>query len=76
MKRFRLLRNIFLVITLCLSHLMCVHVAYSYCELLWCGQYGLCSAPASTAFLFCIPYGAAILICLLLAWWFHRKAQR
>ena len=66
---------LFFVLTLLLSHVMCAVVAYNYASLLWCGKYGLCSAPASTAFLLMIPYGIGIIICAALAWLFHKKAR-
>ncbi|MBQ9959117.1 MAG: hypothetical protein IJP01_02055 [Oscillospiraceae bacterium] len=52
---------------------MCAAVAYSYCELLWCGRYGLCSAPASTAFLLALPFWAGILLCAVPAICLYRR---
>ena len=59
-----------------LSDVMCAAVAYNYCTLQWCGQYGGCSAPADTAFLLCIPYGVGVVICIALTWIFYKKHQK
>ena len=65
----------FYILTLLLSHTTCVVVAYNYASLLWCGKYGGCSAPASTAFLLTIPLGIGIMICTVLAIIFKRRAK-
>ena len=67
------LSRLFLVLALVLSHTMCAVVASQYTGLLYCGRFGLCSAPASTALLFLIPFLIGILICLGLAWAFREK---
>lgn len=59
-----------------LTDVMCAAVAYNYCTLQWCGQYGGCSAPADTAFLLCIPYGVGIIICVTLTWIFSQKHRK
>ena len=66
---------LFSILTLILSHSMCVLVAYNYASLLYCGKYGACSAPASTAFLYAIPFGIGILICAVLAAIFKHKTS-
>ena len=75
MKKYRYLRNLFSVLAVLLSDVMCAVVAYHYCALQWCGQYAGCSAPAHTAFLLCIPYGIGIMICVALAWLSLKKYQ-
>ena len=67
-------RNLFLGLALILSHLCCVHVSIAYANLWWGGRYLAYSAPASVAFFYVIPYAVGILICLLLAWRFHKKS--
>ena len=62
MKKHRLLAYIFAALAILLSNVMCATVAYSYCSLEYCGRYLGCSAPPDTAFLYCIPYGAGIII--------------
>ena len=59
-----------------LSHSMCAVVAYSYCALLWGGQYAGYSAPASTAFLYAIPFVISIIVSILLAVDCGKKAAR
>ena len=59
-----------------LSHTMCAHVAYGYCEMLWGARCAGYSAPASTAFLLAIPYAAAIAVCTALALFFRKRAER
>ena len=67
---------LFCILALVLSHAMCAAVAYTYCELLWCGQYGGCSAPASIAFLLAIPYCIGIAICIGLTILYYKKGQK
>lgn len=69
MKRYQVLKLLFLGLALLLSHAMCAETAYNYCSL----KLGFGSAPASVAFLTLIPYTVGILICLAFAWFFHRK---
>lgn len=76
MKKYKILSYIFTALALILSHLMCITIAYDYASMLWCGRYGLNSAPASVVFLLIIPYGIAILICALVAYLLHRKAKQ
>jgi len=66
MKLFRRLAMLFAALGVLLSHVMWAAVAYNYCDLQW-------GAPASTAFLLCVPYGVGIGICGALAWFFHKK---
>ena len=54
---------------------MCAVVAYNYCALQWGGRYAAYSAPASTAFLYFIPYGIGIVLCIILARFFHKKQK-
>ena len=67
---------IFGILTLVLSHVTCAVVAYTYCNLFWCGQYGGCSAPASTAFILAISYGIAIAACAILSTVFYKKSKK
>lgn len=73
MKKYRSLYYGFAALAVLLSDAMCAAVAYSYCQLEWCGRYAGCSAPASTAFLLAIPYTAGIAICAVLSMRFCRK---
>lgn len=62
-----------LALALLLSHAMCAVISSEYTGLFYCGKYGLCSAPPSVAFLFAIPFLFGILICLGLAYAFHKQ---
>ena len=73
MKRNKALTYLFAALAILLSDVMCAAVAYGYCALQWGGRYAGYSAPANTALLLCVPYGAGIGICALLAWLFHKK---
>lgn len=65
----------FFALSLLLSHGMCVVVAWS-CRDMLCGIAHSCySAPASTAFLYLIPFGAGIAVCGALGWYFLRKEK-
>ncbi len=73
MKKYKCLAGIFAVLAISLSNVMCAVVAYNYCALQWGGRYARCSFPPSTAFVYCIPYGLGIIICVTLAWIFYKK---
>jgi len=60
------------IIALIVSHIMCIVVAYNYASILHCVG---CSAPASTAFLYIIPFGIFILICVIIWYILQRKYQ-
>ena len=70
------LSNVFGVLAVALSDMMCAVVAYSYCDLLWGGKAAGYSAPASTAFLYAVPYGIGIAVCAVLAFAFRKKAVK
>lgn len=63
----------FTALAVLLSDVMCAVVAYHYGALQVGGQIGLNSAPASTAFVFVIPYGIGIAACAALAVVCRRK---
>lgn len=65
--------RLFIVLAILLSDIMCAVVAYNYCALQWGGRYAGYSAPASTAFLYFIPYGIGVIFCLILARFFYKK---
>ena len=66
---------LFIVLAILLSDIMCAVVAYNYCALQWGGQYAGYSAPASTAFLYVIPYGVGVVLCIILAYLFYKKQK-
>ena len=68
MKKYRWLSVLCWIGVLILSHVMCAVVAYNYASLLWCGRYGLCSAPADTAFFYAIPFGMGMAVLGVLGW--------
>ena len=67
------LSRIFIFVALVLSHWMVAVTAYNYCDMLWAIEYKGFSAPANVAFFLALPYTAAILICLSMAFVFRRK---
>ena len=67
--------DLFIVLAILLSDVMCAVVAYNYCALQWGGQYAGYSAPASTAFLYVIPYGVGVVLCIILAYLFYKKQK-
>lgn len=76
MKKYKHLACIFAALAILLSNVMCAVVAYNYCDLLWGGRYAGYSAPPGVAFVYCIPYGAGIIICVILTRIFSKKHQR
>lgn len=76
MKKYKHLARLFSALAVLLSNVMCAVVAYSYCTLQWGGRYEGYSAPPDAAFVYCIPYGAGIVICFTLAWIFNKKRHK
>ena len=69
------LSYLFIALAVLLSDAMCAVVAFSYRDML-CGiEHSCYSAPASVAFLYAIPFGVAIIVCIALAYIFRRKAK-
>lgn len=65
----------FIAIAILLSDIMCAVVAFNYRDML-CGIEHLCySAPASTAFLYAIPFGIGIIICAIIAYTLYKKSR-
>ena len=67
------LSNLFIVLAIVLSNIMCIVVAYNYRDML-CGiEHAGYSAPASTAFLYAIPFVVGIIVCAILAIRFRKQ---
>ena len=58
--------NLFLILAVLLSDVMCAVIAYNYCDMMWGIKYAGYSAPVSTAFLVAIPFAIAIVVCVVL----------
>lgn len=65
--------NIFIVLAVILSDVMCAVVGYNYAIMQWGIRYAGYSAPASTAFLHAIPFAVGIIVCAALAIRFRKK---
>ena len=72
----KILSVIFGALAVLLSDIMCAVIAYNYCDLLWGGRYAGYSAPASTAFVYAIPYAIGITVSVVLAIVFRKKAAK
>ena len=70
MKKFS---TIFIVLAVILSNVMCAVVGYNYATMQWGIKYAGYSAPASTAFLYAIPFVIGIIVCAILAIRFRKK---
>lgn len=67
--------HLFIVLAILLSDILCSVVAFHYRDML-CGiQHAGYSAPASTAFLYAIPFGIGILICAVAAYTLAKKSR-
>ena len=66
---------VFIIAAILLSDIMCVVVSSSYTNMVWGIKYAGYSAPASVAFLYVIPFAAAIIVCIILALYFRKKAD-
>ena len=69
----KILSNLFLVLAVLLSDVICAVVAYNYCNMVWGIKYAYFSAPASTAFLAAIPFIIAIVVCVVIALYFKKR---
>ena len=69
------LSNLFIILAILMSDAMCAFVAYSYRDMLRGIDHMGYSAPASVAFLHAIPFGVAIIVCIVLACIFRRKVK-
>lgn len=67
--------NIFIVLAVILSDVMCAVVAYNYCTMQWGIKYAGYSAPASVAFLYVIPYGIGIMACVIITMVLKKKGK-
>ena len=69
------LHILFAAIAVLLSDIMCFVIAYNYRDML-CGiEHAGFSAPASTAFIYAVPFLIGIIICTVLAIRFHKKTK-
>jgi len=68
--------NIFIVLAVILSDVMCAVVAYNYCTMQWGAKYAGYSAPVSVAFLYAIPYGVGIVVCVIVAMVLRRRGNK
>lgn len=67
------LSYLFTALAIVLSDIMCFVVAYNYRDMI-CGiEHAGYSAPASTAFLYAIPFVVGIIVCAVLAIRFRKK---
>ena len=75
MKTYKACTTGFIVVALILSHIMCIHVAYAYSNMLWGIEYAGYSAPANVAFILIIPYMVGVLLALVIALVFRKRAM-
>ena len=67
--------NVFIALAIILSDVMCAVVAYNYCAMQWGAKYAGYSTPASVAFLYLIPYGIGIAVCVGMAMVLRKKGK-
>ena len=65
--------DVFIVLAVILSAVMCAVVGYNYATMQWGIKYAGYSAPVSTAFLYAIPFVVGIIVCAILAIRFRKK---
>lgn len=65
--------NIFIVLAVVLSDVMCAVVGYNYATMQWGIKYAGYSAPANIAFLYATPFVVGIVVCVILAIRFRKK---
>jgi hypothetical protein len=69
------LSNVFGLLAVLLSNVMCAVVAYNYCDIKWGIRYAAYSAPTYVAFLCAIPYLIGIIVCVFIAVVLGRKER-
>ena len=74
-KRMKNLKILFISLTLVLSHLACMIVAYNYRDILCGMEHAGYSAPPELALIYGIPFALGAGICALLAFYFHRRSK-
>ena len=67
--------NIFGALAIILSNVMCAVVAYNAGILYMGGKYGMYSAPVWVAFLYAIPFGIGIAVCVIVTVVLRRKEK-
>lgn len=67
--------NLFIALAVLLSNVMCAVVAYNYCAMQWGVRYAMYSAPAWVAFLYAIPFGIGIAVCVVVAVVMRRRGK-
>ena len=67
--------RLFTWLAIILSDVMCAVVAYNYCRMQWGAKYAAYSAPAWVAFLYAIPYGIGIVVCVVVAAVLKKKSE-
>lgn len=69
------LSYVFAALAILLSDVMCAVIAYNYCALDWGSRYEGWSASSSTAFVYAIPYGIGIIVCIVLSIVLFKKSK-
>ena len=69
------IRNIFILLAVILSDVMCAVVAYNFGILYLGGRYGMYSAPTWVAFLYGIPFAIGIVVCVIVALVLEKKEK-
>ena len=72
-KRMKKWSHLFTALAIVLSDMMCFVVAYHYRDMLCGMEHAGYSTPASTAFLYAIPFAVGIIACAVLAIRFRKK---
>lgn len=71
------IRKILIVISLVLSHLMCIHVAAGYTDTAWGNKMGLYSGgPPALSVIYAFPYIIGIVICMILSRVLRKKESQ
>ena len=69
------LHILFAAIAVLLSDIMCFVVAYNYRDMLCSTEHAGFSAPASTAFIYAVPFLIGIAVCVILSIRFYKKTK-
>lgn len=67
--------NMFLVLAVLLSDVMCAVVAYNFCRMQWGARYAMYSAPAWVAFVYAVPFAIGIVVCVVVTVVLRKKEK-
>lgn len=73
MQKNKILTTLFVILTLFTTHLACIIITHDFTQSYYTIKYAGTAIPAAFAFLWCIPFGFAVLLFATLAYRYYKK---